>query len=172
MGAGKKPRVCQGKAVDVKFIADVHLAKVAKYLRLLGFDTLYFRHIEDDILVKFSQQRIVLTKDRALAKRSKNIYLVQSKEIKKQLIEVLRHFAISSCHPFTRCLIDNTLLQRVAKEHIINRLPPRIKQDFNQFWICPRCQRLYWHGSHYERMLEVVYEVCGEIRAQVVLVDE
>ncbi len=158
--------------MDVKFVADVHLAKLAKYLRLLGFDTLYFHQIGDEELVKFAQSRIVLTKDKALAKRSKNIYLVRSKEPKMQLVEVLRHFVIVSCHPFTRCLVDNAMLHKVAKEAIVDRLPPRIRQDFDAFWICPRCRRIYWHGSHYERMLEVVHGVCGEIRAQVVLEDE
>ncbi len=158
--------------MDVKFIADVHLAKVARYLRLFGFDTLYFSTIDDEELVEFAQNRIVLTKDRALAKRAEKIYLVRSKELKSQLIEILHHFTITSCYPFTRCLVDNTMVQKIAKEAIIDRLPPRIRRDFDAFWICPKCQRIYWHGSHYERMLEMVYEVCGEIRAQAVLEDE
>ena len=150
-----------------KFVADVHLAKLAKYLRLLGFDTLYFTSITDDALIEIakSQQRLILTKDKALSSHPL-AYLVRSQELRQQLPEVLRHCRITHCYPFSRCLIDNSLLERVEKEEIIDRLPPKVRRWCNEFWRCPKCGRIYWHGTHYRRMRKFIDEVCGEIRAR------
>lgn len=144
-----------------RFVADVHLAKLAKYLRLLGFDTLYFNQIDDDALIKIAQEqeRTILTKDRELCRRSKRCYIVRNKEIKKQLKEVLEHFGLEVRQPFSRCMVDNTELERVNKEEIKKKLPPKVNEWCNQFWRCTECGRIYWHGSHYERMKEFIQDL-------------
>lgn len=148
---------------DYRFVADVHLAKLAKYLRLLGFDTLYFHTIADNELLKIAneQNRIILTKDQELSTRSDLVYLVQTQNIKEQLQEIIHHFHITHCDPFSRCLMDNTPLQPIQKEKIEDRLPAKVRKFYNKFWICPTCHRIYWHGSHYERMKDFIDEVCG-----------
>ena len=148
---------------SVRFIADVHLASLAKDLRLLGFDTLYFRDIQDSVLLTLAhrQGRIVLTKDKRLVARDPDVcYLVQAKQKEEQLKEVVQHFHLTHCRPFTRCLVDNTLLQKVSKEEVLERLPPKVQAFYEEFWICPTCQRVYWHGTHYERMKEKIKKIC------------
>ena len=148
---------------DYRFVADVHLAKLAKYLRLLGFDTLYFHTIDDDELLNIAneQNRVILTKDKELSTRSNMVYFVQAQNIKEQLQEILHRFHITQCKPFSRCLLDNTLLQPIQKAKIEARLPEKVRKFYNKFWICPTCYRIYWHGGHYERMKNFIDEVCG-----------
>ncbi len=151
-----------------KFVADVHLAKLAKGLRLLGFDTLYFSFIEDSELCRIAQEegRTVLSKDRRLCQECERCYLVQNRELKAQLKEILKHLQIERCYPFRRCLIDNGLLEPVEKKEIFHLLPPKVKAYYDEFYRCPKCGRIYWRGSHWERMRALIDEVCGEIRAQ------
>ncbi len=145
------------------FVADVHLAKLAKLLRLLGFDTLYFTHIEDEDLLKISEieGRWILTKDRALCKRAKRCLLIRAKDPKEQLKEVLEALHLSQCNPFTRCLVDNALLKSVPKEEVLAKIPPKVAQWCEEFQRCPECGRIYWKGSHYDRMKRFIDEVCG-----------
>lgn len=146
----------------VKFLADVHLGRLAKYLRLLGFDTLYFTNIDDNEIIDIAkkEKRVVLTKDRRLCERIKDIcYLVKSKGPKEQIREVAKEFNLKKdAKPFTRCLKDNALLEKVEKEKILDRLPPKVKIFYDDFKICPLCHQLYWLGSHYERMKKFMDE--------------
>ncbi|MRI59255.1 MAG: hypothetical protein C6H99_07105 [Epsilonproteobacteria bacterium] len=149
-----------------KFVADVHLARLAKGLRLLGIDTLYFSYIEDRDLkiIAQKQRRVILTKDRRLCQESRRCYLVKEMEYFDQILEVMRSFSILRCNPLSRCLMDNTPIRPVAKWMIEDSLPLKVKRAYKEFWICPECQRIYWHGTHWERMREFIREVCDEIR--------
>ncbi len=165
MECNKQSLCSKEEAVDTpKFVADVHLAKLAKYLRLLGLDTLYFHQIDDNDLIKIAkeQKRWILSKDRALCERERRCYLVHAKKPKEQIREILQAFHIAKCHPFTRCLKDNTPLLKIEKEKILDRLPPKVRAFYDEFWICPTCGRIYWHGTHYEKMRSFIDEVCGE----------
>ncbi|WP_201333286.1 Mut7-C RNAse domain-containing protein [Nitratiruptor sp. YY09-18] len=150
-----------------RFVADVHLAKLAKYLRLLGFDTLYFHSISDNALKKIAQEqnRIILTKDKELSLHPK-AYLVKSQDVAKQIKEILHYCNTRECHPWSRCLVDNTPLIAVQKSKVEHLLPPKVKKSFENFWQCPKCGRVYWHGSHYERMQKFIDEVCDKIQVQ------
>ena len=112
------------------FVADVHLAKLAKLLRLLGFDTLYFNHVEDDELLQISKNegRWILTKDRALCEKADRCLLIKAKEPKEQLKEVLHALKLTKCLPFTRCLVDNALLESVPKEEVLAKIPPKVAE--------------------------------------------
>ncbi|WP_345976980.1 Mut7-C RNAse domain-containing protein [Sulfurimonas sp. HSL3-7] len=138
------------------FIADCHLGKLAKYLRLMGFDTLYFSQIDDDDLASLAleQNRIILTRDKLLSER-KNIpvLLLDSMETKAQLQTLISHYRLKE-HPapFSRCIVCNTPLQVVEKEKIRHKLPQKIQRTFSHFEYCPHCDRVYWHGDHYRRM--------------------
>jgi len=148
---------------DIKFLADVHLAKVAKYLRLLGFDTLYFANIEDNKIIEIAKKenRVVLTKDKILCKRLKDsCYLVKEKKPISQIKEIAKKFDLKKrAKPFSRCIKDNEILVKIEKEKIINRLPPKVKKFYNEFKICPKCNRIYWLGSHYEKMKRFIEDI-------------
>jgi uncharacterized protein with PIN domain len=139
------------------FILDIHLGRLAAYLRMLGFDVLYEQNLEDAALALQSaaQNRILLTRDRRLLMRKavERGYWVRSLEPEEQAVEVLRRFGLSErIHPFHRCLICNHPLEPVAKQEILHQLEPLTRQHFQEFHRCPACGQIYWKGSHYDRM--------------------
>jgi uncharacterized protein with PIN domain/sulfur carrier protein ThiS len=142
---------------EIRFILDVHLGKLAKRLRLLGFDTMYSNHFEDEQISVLAgkEKRIILTRDRGLLKR-KTIthgYCIRSKDPHEQLREVIARFDLMKrIEPFSRCLQCNSILVPVEKEEIMNRLPPKVRNRYEQFSRCPECNKVYWLGSHWEHM--------------------
>lgn len=148
---------------SLKFIADCHLGRLAKYLRILGYDTLYFPHIEDNDLIELSnkEDRIILTRDKELSKRKKvNAFYLLSTDIHEQLQVLFTHFSLSKkAHAFPRCTICNTSIHTVAKEEIIHLLPEGVKKNFEYFEQCPTCGRIYWHGDHYRNMMSLLHEI-------------
>lgn len=148
---------------SIKFIADCHLGKLAKFLRLLGIDTLYFPHIEDDALIKLAKEenRTILTRDRCLSQR-KNApaFFLEPKETQAQLKLLIALYKLQE-HPLSlsRCIICNTPLQVIDKEKILERLPEKVKKYFDYFEYCPTCDRIYWRGDHYRRMKRYLDQV-------------
>lgn len=143
-----------------KFIADCHLGRVAKYLRILGYDTLYFTHIEDDDLIRLAneEKRIILTRDRELSERKNaRAFLLRATDTKTQLQTILEHFGLSKKIGRTsRCTVCNTLLKKVDKEEVVDLLPGGVKKNFEFFERCPGCHRIYWHGDHYRNMVSLL----------------
>ena len=151
------------------FVVDVHLGRLARSLRLLGFDVLWRNDLTDSELAAISagDRRILLTRDRQLLKRSQVAtgYLVRSTERHVQLAEVLARYDLADrIAPFGRCLACNGLLEDVAKDVVAGRLPPRARRDYTEFRQCPDCGRIYWRGSHYDRLATVVEEVRRKAR--------
>jgi uncharacterized protein with PIN domain len=141
-----------------RFVLDSHLGRLATYLRMLGFHALYRNDYQDAELarIEHTDKRILLTRDRALLMRRAidRGYFVRGTNPRLQLLEVVRRFDLAgSATPFARCLNCNGLLQPVDKESIEHRLAPRTKTHFQEFQICPSCNRIYWKGSHYQRMV-------------------
>ncbi len=139
---------------EFRFVLDIHLGKLARYLRLLGFDVLYQNDYQDEELATLSsrEERILLTQDRGLLKRSvvNYGYCVRNSDPLQQVVEVLRRFNLfDAIAPSRRCLRCNGLLQPVSKEAIGDRLPPLTKQYYNEFSICQCCSQIYWKGAHY-----------------------
>ena len=144
-----------------RFILDVHLGRLARYLRLLGFDTLYRNDYDDAELARVAgrERRILLTRDRGLLKRNAitHGYYVRETNPRQQLQEVLARFDLyRAVRSFERCTRCNGLLASVAKEHILDRLEPDTLRCFDHFWICGGCRRIYWQGSHYEHMQRLI----------------
>jgi uncharacterized protein with PIN domain len=140
-----------------RFILDVNLGKLAKRLRLLGFDSLYRNdyHDADVVNIAVNEQRIVLTRDRRLlyVKLISHGYWVRAVDVKSQIDEVLRRFDLyDSIQPFVRCLVCNGLLAPVAKADILHRLEPKTRLYYQVFHQCADCRRIYWEGSHIEDM--------------------
>lgn len=153
---------------ETRFVLDTHLGRLAGYLRLLGFDAIYRNDFEDKELASISRRkkRVLLTRDRGLLKRSEvtHGYCVrETSSYRKQIVEVLRRFDLfGSIKPFQRCLRCNGLLERVSKEEISDRLQPKTKRYYNQFWQCQTCDQVYWKGSHYQRMKEFIDRISKE----------
>jgi uncharacterized protein with PIN domain len=148
------------------FILDNHLGRLAAYLRMLGCDTLYRNNYQDDELAEIaaSEDRILLTRDRRLLMRSlvRRGYCLRSLNSRQQLREVTRRYGLQAggC-AFKRCLLCNTPLKPVDKEAVLHRLEPLTRLYYHEFALCPHCDRLYWPGSHYQRMQELIAEVLG-----------
>ena len=149
-----------------KFIADCHLGKLAKYLRLMGIDTLYFPHIEDDklIVIANNENRIILTRDRLLSERKNaSVFFLEATDTKEQLQILIKHYNMKEkLVPFRRCIICNTPLQVIEKEKIIDSLPEKVKKYFNYFEYCPSCDKIYWQGDHYRHMMEFLDPILKE----------
>ncbi len=142
---------------EPKYVLDVHLGKLAKYLRMLGFDTLYENNYEDTEIIEIAknQNRIILTRDVSILK-NKTVthgYWIRSQYPKKQLEEVIVRFDLfSNIKPFYRCLVCNGILTKTKKESINNKLQPKTKQYYDEFYQCKSCEKVYWKGSHYYKM--------------------
>lgn len=142
---------------QIRFIADAHLGRLARDLRLLGFDTLFANDWGDQQLAKraAADKRILLTRDRALLMHRTVTHgcYVRAGSVRQQLAWLIRRLDLfASCQPFSRCSCCNTVLVSVPKAQIAARLPPRTRSSFDQFWRCPGCDRIYWRGSHYQQL--------------------
>jgi len=140
-----------------RFIVDVNLGKLAKRLRLLGFDSLYRNDYRDAEVANIAenQQRIVLTRDRRLlfAKRITQGYWVRAVTVEHQVEEVIRRFDLYDViQPFARCLMCNGVLVPVAKADVLEQLQPKTKLYYDDFYRCDDCRRIYWQGSHIDDM--------------------
>lgn len=148
----------------MRFIADVNLGKLARYLRLLGFDTIADGQWQDPELVEIaaSQSRMMLTKDRPLLKRAAvtHGYLVRAVEPMEQLVEVIHRFDVSGdIQPFTRCMECNGVVRSVTKADVDHLLEPLTRRYFDDFRQCPDCERVFWKGSHHRRLAAIVEAV-------------
>jgi uncharacterized protein len=149
---------------DPRFVLDVNLGQLTRYMRMLGFDCLYERGHTDADLVAIStgQRRALLTRDVGVLKRRAvtHGYYVRETAPRAQLIEVVRRFdLLGLMDPFTRCVNCNGRTHDVAKEEILDRLEPGTRRHFDEFRACEECGQIYWKGSHYDRMLDLVQEV-------------
>ena len=143
---------------------DVHLGKLSNYLRLLGFDTWYRSNCDDQELARISdsEQRILLTRDRGLLKRSIVTYGYWVRAIQpiQQTQEILRRFALKSkIQPFSRCLQCNGEIVSVDGDEVFDHLPAQTRKHYNEFYLCRKCQKIYWKGSHYERLQQLVKQL-------------
>jgi len=148
---------------EPRFVLDVHLGKLARYLRLMGFDAVYRNDYDDAAIISLSlaQSRIILTRDRGLLKHGDvtHGHWLRATDPRQQLSEVVKAFDLKGCsRPFTRCMMCNGLLDDVAKEAVIDRLPPLVRAHFDVFAQCRECDHVYWPGSHYARLRQLVGE--------------
>ena len=151
---------------QVRFVLDGHLGKLTRYLRLLGFDSLCNSAWSDHELVTIStgQHRILMTRDRGLLKHRAVTHgsYVWATDPHQQLGEVVRRFHLAGrIAPFTRCMHCNGLLEPVEKDDIAHRLLPWTRDHYDKYSTCATCERIYWQGSHYRRLNEIVEEARG-----------
>jgi uncharacterized protein with PIN domain len=165
--ARRERRVAPGQQ---RFIADAMLGRLARWLRLLGFDCAFEPEIEDETLVRraVSEGRIVLTRDRALAEdwRISGIHRIEAEKLREQLAEVLRGFALApEVRLLSRCSRCNVPLAPAAHEEVAARVPPRVLEHHDTFSACPRCGRVYWQGTHSARITRVVDDLLAQLSA-------
>jgi len=140
----------------MRFIADSNVGKLARWLRVAGFDTLFFRNIDDSRLVRaaFDQDRVLLTKDTGIMKRRLvtsgrlKAILIEGEEVKSQLIQVLAALDLGA---------------DVDREAVRELAPPYVFRTQMHYMQCPSCQRLYWRGTHWERMRHELDEVVEDV---------
>ena len=154
-----------------KFIADGHLGKLVRDLRLLGFDVVYDPSAEDRQLLRAMKidNRALLTRDRRLLMHGivRHGYYLRSQKPLEQTIEVLRRFDLFLAFaPFTRCLHCNALLEPVEKGEIIEELEPLTKIYYEQFRRCTGCGQIYWPGSHFDKLLARIEEIRASLTAE------
>lgn len=139
------------------FIVDVNLGKLARRLRMMGFDTAYENRLTDREIVDRSirEKRIILTRDRRLLfhRTVTHGFWVRSDDPDTQLKEVMRRLDLyGQVKPMRRCLECNGKIESVDRAHIWSRLEPRTRRYYSEFFRCSSCHRIYWEGSHVDRM--------------------
>jgi hypothetical protein len=148
---------------QTRFVIDVHLGRLAAFLRLAGFDVLYDRASGDTELAEIagSTGRILLSRDQALFERRiiTHGYWVRSTAPARQLAEVVRRFDLGrTARPFTRCVVCNGATALVRREDVAERVPPSSRRLHDDYRRCADCGRVYWKGTHYTRLERVLDE--------------
>ena len=145
------------------FIADVNVGKLARWLRVMGFDTLMFEGTEDSDLVRaaLAGGRIILTRDSHIASRRLvregrlKAVLITSDNLDDQVRQVVRELGLPhDFRPFTRCLECNQPLVERTPEEVRERVPPYVFRTQTGYMECPRCHRIYWRGTHWQAMTD------------------
>ncbi|MBZ4374510.1 Mut7-C ubiquitin/RNAse domain-containing protein [Corallococcus sp. AS-1-6] len=144
-----------------RFILDVGLGRLSGFLRMLGFDTLWRNDSPDDTLARVSRDeaRVLLTRDLGVLKRSEVVlgYYPRETDPAHQLVEVVRRYGLTSrMRPFSRCIACNAPLSTATPEEVQGRVPEGVTQRHSHFQQCPGCQRVFWPGTHHERMQKLV----------------
>lgn len=152
-----------------RFVVDVNLGKLARYLRLIGFDSVSDGALDDGDLAHIAAKddRILLTKDRNLLKRRIVVhgYLVRAVNPADQLVEVVRRFRRAELmQPFARCMECNGDIVPVAKSEVDHLLEPLTREHYDDFRHCRNCGRIYWRGSHVARLHSLVDKVRSEAK--------
>ncbi len=146
---------------ETRFVLDCHLGKLARNLRMAGFDSLWETDYGDEEIVALSvaQKRVVLTRDKGLLKRRavQRGHFVRETESEEQFREVVREFQLEGLlKPFTRCRVCNSALREVSRESVRRRVPEKVWRAQEAFTECPDCGRIFWRGTHYERLSRIL----------------
>ena len=150
----------------MKFIADAMLGRLAKWLRLLGFDVLYYRDIEDRKIVRIAKEqgRTILTRDTGFLKRRgmKDIIFIRSDNVFDQLLEMKEVLRLENGISDRRCSICNSTFSPViSKEEIRGNVPDHVYMNYNNFIRCEGCGKVYWEGTHHQKIREKISELIG-----------
>ena len=155
----------------MKFIVDSNVGRLARWLRIAGFDTLFINDLDDNRLVRLalSEGRVLLTKDTQILKRRVattgrlKVILIESEEVKAQLRQVVKTLKLTEeIKPFTLCLECNQPLVTKDKEEVKELVPPYVFETQTQYMQCPACNRVYWRGTHWQRMSRELEKIVSE----------
>jgi uncharacterized protein with PIN domain len=155
---------------DLRFIIDHNAGKLARWLRMLGFDSLFFTGEDDTDMVRqaLAEGRIILTRDTGVMKRRVitrgrlKAILIKSEEPENQIQQVMAELDIkNNSHPFTLCLECNRPLIPKTPAEVKDRVPPYVFKTQKQYVECPACRRIYWRGTHWAAMLHKLEKLAG-----------
>jgi uncharacterized protein with PIN domain len=155
----------------MKFIVDSNVGRLARWLRIAGFDTVFINDLDDNRLVRLalSEGRVLLTKDTQILKRRVaatgrlKVILIESEEVKAQLRQVVKTLKLADkIKPFTLCLECNKPLVSREKEEVKELVPPYVFRTQTQYMQCPACHRVYWRGTHWQRMSRELEKIVSE----------
>ncbi len=144
-----------------RFICDVHLGKLARDLRMLGFDVYYKNNLTDNEIVKLSlkERRAILTRDLGILRRSEvsHGYFVRNTHPQKQIKEIIDRFQLDEqIKPFTRCLVCGSRLVNIPRKRALEKVPEKVRLQQNKFYFCKSCDKIYWRGSHFQKMNSII----------------
>lgn len=148
-----------------RFIADSMLGKLAKWLRIIGYDVTYYPRIPDEELIERAERegRVILTRDTLLIQRRKardNHFFVEGDSYKDQLRQVVEHFSLNPLNKtLTRCLVCNGLLLPLDKHDAGKKVPPYVYETQDEFKTCPSCGRIYWGATHKDEMTKQLKKI-------------
>lgn len=155
------PCIVRPPLSNLDFMVDFNVRKITKYLRMLGFRTVTDEGVPDEEIAAIAERenKIVLTRDIGLLKR-KNVtygYFLRSEDVEKQIVEIVKRYdLLPKIAPFSICLTCNGGIGRVTKESILEELPILIREEYDEFFQCNACQKVYWKGSHFDNMRKVI----------------
>lgn len=139
------------------------LGRLAKWLRVMGYDVLYLKNVEDEKIVEnaIKEDRILLTRDKKLAKKFKNSLYIEEKDLDGQIRKVVEAFEITKNEEnfLSRCIICNVEIEEIEKEKVKGKVPENVFENFEEFWICKKCGRIYWAGTHWKNMKEKMEKI-------------
>lgn len=144
-----------------RFVADVHLGSLARNLRLLGFDTIYDKHLGDETIIEIARDetRIILTRDKGILKNGRvtHGYWVRNTDPLRQVEEVIRAIDLSNAiEPYSRCMECNGELEPVRRTEVARAVPLQVFLVYRDFKRCKGCARIYWKGSHLKRLDRII----------------
>jgi hypothetical protein len=137
------------------FIVDHMLGSLARWLRMLGYDSHYDKTLSDNEIIGFAkkEKRKILTRDRELAERGGGFY-ISSTELEEQLVAVAKEFSLSYRPDRMRCSVCNGTLQKIDAVSIKDKVPQRSFENATEFWRCDSCRKIYWDGTHWKGIMD------------------
>lgn len=152
--------------IRLKFMVDHNVGKLAKWLRMVGYDTALFTGLDDSEMVAaaLEENRIILTRDTQIVRRrvvlngQLRVILIRSDRLQEQIKQIVDTIPLNKndFRPFTLCMEDNEPLESRNKEDLKDRIPPYVFQTQNDFVQCPACHRIYWKGTHWKNMVKKI----------------
>lgn len=150
----------------MKFLCDQMLGTLAKWLRLFGFDTFYANAELDDrdlLEIAKNEGRVIITRDKQLIEMSKkeklNFFKINSIDIDEQLFNVLQGLEIDEKNILSRCSICNSTIDKIKKSDVKDKVPERVFDNNEKFWCCSKCDKIYWTGTHYDKILTKINKI-------------
>lgn len=143
---------------DITFAADIMVGRLARWLRTLGYDTIYKTNLEAKYLVKLAEEetRTLLTRSPRLIEENPNVnsFLVRQHKPKEQMKTIMTKFQLGTDWIFSRCILCNVKVESISREKIIDQIAEGVLQTSQQFYRCPNCKKIFWEGSHRKRFEE------------------
>ena len=147
------------------FLLDGMLGSLSRWLRIAGYDALYYKDKHDDDLIQeaLDSNRVLLTRDRGLVNRAKKAgvtaFLVEGEDVQDQLVQIRNELTLVLNPTVSRCPVCNGKLSSRTREDVRDMVPESSLNAFEEFWVCNTCQKVYWKGSHWEKITETLGEI-------------